>query len=105
MTKKISSSWEQENCVEIENRLCKFDAKGREFVTFLRHYSCSKEMGNKKLHRWLDHIALCERDESIKGFDAKVKSSHFRMYVKCVEKWTLKFIVQTLFLILKAVWE
>ena len=32
------SSWEQEYC--IEKRLCKFEAVGREFVTFSRHYSC-----------------------------------------------------------------
>ena len=36
------SSWDQENCVE--KRLCKFEAKGREFVTFSRHFSCLREL-------------------------------------------------------------
>ena len=37
------SSWEQEYCVE--KRLYKFEALGREFVTFSRHYSCLRELG------------------------------------------------------------
>ena len=39
------SSWEQENSVE--KRLCKFEAEGREFVTFSRHCSCSRELGKQ----------------------------------------------------------
>ena len=29
----------------VEKRLCKFKAEGREFVTFSRHCSCSRELG------------------------------------------------------------
>ena len=55
----LPSSWEQEHCVE--KRLCKFMAKGREFVTFLGHCSCLRELGRKvskgnleKLFSWPD---------------------------------------------------
>ena len=44
------SSWEQEYCVE--KRLCKFEAVGREFVTFSRHYSCLRELGKKVTNTW-----------------------------------------------------
>ena len=39
------SSWEQEDCVE--KWLCKFEAVGREFVTFSRHCSGSRELGKQ----------------------------------------------------------
>ena len=44
------SSREQEYCVE--KRLCKFEAVGREFVTFLRHYSCLRELGKQVTNTW-----------------------------------------------------
>ena len=44
------SSWEQEYCVE--KRLCKFEAVGREFVTFSRHYSCLRELGKQVTNTW-----------------------------------------------------
>ena len=53
------SSWEQEYCVE--KRLCKFEAVGREFVTFSRHYYCLRELGkksNKHLEKTLSMIQI-----------------------------------------------
>ena len=44
------SSWEQEYCVE--KRLSKFEAVGREFVTFSRHYSCLRELGKQVTNTW-----------------------------------------------------
>ena len=44
------TSWEQEYCVE--KRLCKFEAVGREFGTFSRHYSCLKELGKQVTNNW-----------------------------------------------------
>ena len=44
------SSCEQGYCVE--KRLCKFEALGREFVTFLRHYSCKRQLGKQVTHTW-----------------------------------------------------
>ena len=31
----------------VEKRLCKFEAEGREFVTFSRHCSCQRELGKQ----------------------------------------------------------
>ena len=48
MTYLFPSSWEQEHSVE--KRLCKFEAEDPEFVTFLRHWSCWKEVGKQVMN-------------------------------------------------------